>query len=206
MKLWSIVVAGGSGARFGRLKQLEPLRDRRVLDWSVDAMSLAGPVVLVVPASEAERTDLPGDVIVAGGASRSASVRAGLDAVPAQATHVLIHDGARPLVSAAIVDRVTAALAAGADAVVPVIPVTDTLRDVTGHAVDRSQFVAVQTPQGFELSILRRAHGADADATDDATLIDQLGGSVVHVDGEPQNLKITQPTDLSLAEVLLDAR
>ena len=80
MNLWSVVVAGGSGTRFGRLKQLEPLAGRRVLDWSVDAMERFGPVVLVVPAEHAERADLPGTRIVAGGTTRSESVRAGLAA------------------------------------------------------------------------------------------------------------------------------
>jgi 2-C-methyl-D-erythritol 4-phosphate cytidylyltransferase len=205
MELWSVVVAGGTGARYGGLKQLEPLAGRRVLDWAVDAVGSHRAVegtVLVVPASEVDRPDLPPAVIVAGGATRSASVRCGLRALPDTATHVLIHDGARPLASKALVDRVVGQLGSN-DAVVPVIPVTDTLRTVGGGPADRHDFVAVQTPQGFALDALRRAHEADPDATDDASLVDAAGGSVVHVAGDPANVKITTPADLVVAQALL---
>lgn len=205
MELWSVVVAGGTGARYGGLKQLEPLAGRRVLDWSVDAVGSHRAVqgtVLVVPASEVDRSDLPRAVVVAGGPTRSASVRCGLRALPSTATHVLIHDGARPLASKALVDRVIDQLGSN-DAVVPVIPVTDTLRTVTGEPADRHDFVAVQTPQGFALDALRRAHAADPDATDDASLVDAAGGSVVHVAGDPANVKITTPADLVVARALL---
>ena len=97
-----------------------------------------------------------------------------------------------------------AALSEG-DAVVPVVPVTDTLRRRGGSAVDRSEFVAVQTPQGFVLASLLDAHQSCAEATDDASLIDAIGGTVAHVEGDPANLKITVPTDLEMAEVLLSA-
>lgn len=204
MELWSVVVAGGSGTRYGGLKQLDALAGRRVLDWSVDAVGAAVGsvgVVVVVPEVELDRTDLPGDLIVAGGSSRSESVRRGLAALPPSATHVLVHDAARPLASSALVQRVIAALAT-ADAVVPVVRVSDTLRTVDGRPADRNGFVAVQTPQGFELTTLRRAHDSGRDATDDATLVDVLGGSVVHVDGDARNLKITDPADLGVAEAL----
>lgn len=200
-----MVVAGGSGSRFGGLKQLEPLAGKRVLDWSVEAVGpIAGSegVILVVPASEAGRTDLPGDRVVAGGNSRSESVRSGLAALPDSATHVLVHDGARPLATRALTARVIAGLAR-ADAVVPVVPVTDTLRLRSGGPADRSEFVAVQTPQGFEIAALRRAHDSGQDATDDASLVDRVGGLVAHVDGEAGNIKITDPSDLLVAEALL---
>jgi 2-C-methyl-D-erythritol 4-phosphate cytidylyltransferase len=209
MGLWGIVVAGGSGTRFGTLKQLELLAGRRVLDWAV--MSLAGEgstrngvdgVVLVVPEVLLDLDDLPGDVIVAGGPSRSASVRAGLAAVPEGTDRVLVHDGARPLASAAVVERVIKGLD-DASAVVPVVPVTDTLRRVDGGSVDRSGLVAVQTPQGFDLALLKRAHDAGGDATDDASLVDALGEHVLHVPGDLSNIKITEPADLVVAETLL---
>lgn len=211
MGVWGIVVAGGSGTRFGTLKQLEPLGGRRVLDRAVSAL-MDGPahasvdgVVVVVPESVIGSTDLPGDVVVAGGNSRAASVRAGLAAVPADVDRVLVHDGARPLVSAAVVGRVISGLDQ-APAVVPVMPVTDSLRAVSGGAVDRSGFLAVQTPQGFHRSVLERAHDAAPDAaaaTDDASLVDAIGEVVLHVDGDASNLKITARTDLVIAEALL---
>ncbi len=197
MNLWAVVVAAGSGSRFGGPKHLARLGERRVIDWSVAAMARVSRGVVVVGAAEG----LPAGVVtVSGGATRSESVRAGLAAVSDDATHVLIHDGARPLVSDVVVDRVVAALSSGADAVVPVVPVVDSLRSVDGHAVDRSRYVAVQTPQGFDIGVIRQAHSVESDATDDATLVDQLGLVVRHVDGDPKNLKITRPVDLAAAE------
>lgn len=206
MQVWAVVVAGGSGSRFGGPKQLAPLGGARVVDHAVAALAPhVSATVLVVP--EALVTgSLPGDVVVAGGGSRSASVRCGLAAVPADVDWVLVHDGARPLVPSAVVERVLAALAAGADAVVPVVPVTDSLRRVDGGPVDRADFVAVQTPQGFRCDVLRAAHADDGEASDDAALVDHAGGRVVHVDGDPGNLKVTVPADLAFAEVLLHER
>ncbi|MDH4365327.1 MAG: 2-C-methyl-D-erythritol 4-phosphate cytidylyltransferase, partial [Acidimicrobiia bacterium] len=150
---------------------------------------------------------LPMDVVgVAGGHTRSDSVRAGLDALPVSASHVLVHDAARPLVTAEVVGRVRDALAGGAVAAVPVMPVTDSLRMMEGRAVDRSGLVAVQTPQGFRVDVLRLAHSEGDTATDDASLVDRLGLTVVHVEGDPTNMKITDPHDLRIAEVLLHDR
>jgi 2-C-methyl-D-erythritol 4-phosphate cytidylyltransferase len=208
---WAIVVAGGNGTRFGGRKQLARLGSRRVIDWSIDALRpFVEGIVAVVPSDLVEGTseasDLAVEVVVAGGATRSASVRAGLEALPPATIWVLVHDAARPMASHALVGRVVAALAGDGspDGVVPVVPLTDTLRRRTGGAVDRSEFVAVQTPQGFSVATLRRAHGAEADATDDATLVDAIGGVVVHVEGEVTNMKITAPEDLRVAEVLHD--
>jgi 2-C-methyl-D-erythritol 4-phosphate cytidylyltransferase len=205
MNLWGIVVAAGSGTRFGTLKQLETLAGRQVLEWSVAALrSACETVVVVVPAPMSGSLRVPGaDVITPGGATRSGSVRAGLAAVGGAATHVLVHDAARPLASAALVGRVVAALSDGAAGVVPVVAVKDSLRTVDGASVDRTGFVAAQTPQGFEIDLLRRAHESGTVATDDATLLDRLGARVVHVEGESRNLKITEPDDLAIAEVLL---
>lgn len=208
MGLWGIVVAGGSGTRFGTLKQLEPLGEERVIDRAVAALragatALQG-IVVVVPSEVLGTVDLPGDLVVAGGGTRAASVRCGLDALPADVDRVLVHDAARPLTSPAVVQRVVDGLAE-APGVVPVVAVTDSLRRSEGGAVDRSAFVAVQTPQGFHRAVLERAHRAAnaSDATDDASLLDHIGERVLHVDGEPTNLKITEPADLPVAEVLL---
>jgi 2-C-methyl-D-erythritol 4-phosphate cytidylyltransferase len=161
-------------------------------------------VIVVVPAVLVVELYVPGaDHLTAGAETRSGSVRAGLAALDAEATHVLIHDAARPLASSALVGRVIEGLRTGAAGVVPVIAVKDSLRTVDGESVDRTGFVAAQTPQGFELDALRRAHESGSVATDDATLLDRLGADVVHVEGESTNLKITEPHDLAIAEVLL---
>ena len=174
------------------------------MDWSLTtAREVTDHVVLVVPPDRATDPEAGADAVVAGGATRSASVRAGLAAVPDGATHVLVHDGARPVPLVSLWQRVVDALERGADAVVPVVPVTDTLRTVDGDAVDRTRFVAVQTPQGFALDVLRRAHEGEPEATDDATLVETAGATVVLVDGDRANIKITEPWDLRLAEVLL---
>ena len=207
MNTWAVIVAGGSGARYGGMKQLEMLAGKRVLDWAVEAVAKhCERCVVVVPAAKVAliADSLPAEVIVvAGGETRAASVRAGLAAVDHTVTHVLVHDAARPLAGTALVQRVMDALTAGADGAVPVVPVTDTLRTVDGEPVDRSRFVAVQTPQGFVLQVLRDAHCARAEATDDATLVTRNGGVVVHVEGEAKNLKITTSQDMKVAEALL---
>lgn len=199
-----MVVAGGSGTRFGGPKQLATLGGRRIIDRSVDAVrDLVAGVVVVGPPELGTVGELKVDAIVDGGSSRSKSVRNGLAAVPRSATHVLIHDAARPLVTPAVVERVIAALSGGAAAVVPVVPVTDTLRSTSGGTVDRSELVAVQTPQGFELSALRTAHDLNIDGTDDASVVEAVGVPVDHVPGSATNLKVTFPHDLAIAEALL---
>lgn len=189
------------------MKQLEVLGHQRVLDWAIQAMErVSTNIVLVVPKALVDpiKATLADHVhVVVGGESRADSVRAGLASVAADATHVLVHDAARPLASAELVDRVVTALADGADGAIPVVPVTDTLRTVDGNSVDRSKFVAVQTPQGFRAEILRIAHAKGGEATDDATLVSLNGGVVVHTEGEPRNMKITVTQDLSIAEALL---
>lgn len=199
---WTIVVAGGRGARFGDRKQYLHLGGRRVLDWSLAAAAdHSDGVVLVVPADLVHEPEAA-DAVVAGGRTRSASVRAGLAAVPADAELILVHDAARPIPVPEVWERVLGALAAGADAVVPAVPVTDTLRSLDGGPVDRERIVAVQTPQGFRAPLLRAAHRSEPEGTDDASLVEAEGGRVVLVDGDPRNLKITAPVDLELAELL----
>lgn len=197
------MVAAGSGDRYGGPKQYERLGDRRVLDWSLGAARAAcdGVVVVVHPDRAADEEGV--DAVVAGGATRSESVRAGLAAVPEDAEVVLVHDAARPLAPAAMWRRVVDAVRAGADAAVPAVPVVDTLREVGGSTVDRSRFVAVQTPQGFRAAALRSAHAGGGDATDDAALVEAAGGMVLVVDGDPAAAKITRPHDLRVLEAFL---
>lgn len=173
-----------------------------MLDWSLTtARSLSDGVVVVLPPDVMQDEPLA-DMVVAGGATRSASVRAGLAVVPDDVVHVLVHDAARPVPVAAVWERVISALRAGADAVVPAIPVVDTLREIGGGTVDRTKYIAVQTPQGFRAEVLRAAHDAGADATDDAALVESTGTQIVVVDGDPTNIKITEPWHLAVADIL----
>jgi 2-C-methyl-D-erythritol 4-phosphate cytidylyltransferase len=208
---WCIVVAGGRGSRFAadRPKQYEALGDRRLLDWSLAAAKAScDGVVLVVPEDRRADPEPAADVIVAGGATRSDSVRAGLAAVPVRGVDViLVHDAARPLASAALFERVITAVRDGADGAIPCVAVTDTLKRLAGElvveTVDRDDLVAVQTPQGFRADLLRRAHQAGATATDDAALVEALGGRVVAIPGEDANRKVTTPADLAWAATQL---
>lgn len=201
---WAIVVAAGTGRRFGGPKQYESLGGLRVLDHAVEvARAHCDGLVLVVPPERAGNPEPSVDRVVAGADTRSGSVRRGLAAVPADAARVVVHDGARPLAGHDVWQRVLDAVEAGADAAVPAVPVADTLREVGGGTVDRGRFVAVQTPQAFRAGALRRAHQGDPEGTDDASLVEAAGGMVVVVDGDPRNLKVTTPHDLVVAEASL---
>jgi 2-C-methyl-D-erythritol 4-phosphate cytidylyltransferase len=212
-QVWSIVVAGGSGQRFGRQKQFALLAARPVAEWAVAACRpWSSGVVLVVPGGTESTAagDHGADIVVDGGATRAASVRLGLAAVPAEAEVILVHDAARPLASPALFDSVVAAvLSEGVDAAIPGLPVSDTIKRVDDAGtvtatLDRSELVAVQTPQAFRADLLRRAHATDADATDDAARVEALGATVRVIPGEARNLKITTPADLRTAEHLLE--
>jgi 2-C-methyl-D-erythritol 4-phosphate cytidylyltransferase/2-C-methyl-D-erythritol 2,4-cyclodiphosphate synthase len=202
----------------GEPKQFRLLGGAPLACWGARALldALAGPVAVVLPAgsmAEGEtvlRSALPAAgerlLLVAGGSRRRDSVRAGLEAVEGAAT-VLVHDAARPFASKALVERVARRAAAGR-AVVPALPVRDTLKEVDGprilRTVDRDRFVAAQTPQGFPWAVLVEAHDADpADATDCAALCERRGVPVEWIDGEALNRKITDPEDWSWAEELV---
>ena len=199
--VWTIVVAAGSGLRFGSAKQFERLGGKRVVDWAVEeAERHSMGVITVVPKGQAT-----GPNQVEGGATRSESVRRGLAAVPAEATIVLVHDAARPFASDAVFQRVIGAVVDGADAAVPGIPVTDTIKqvnesDVVVSTPRRETLRAVQTPQAFRASSLRKAHAAGGEGTDDASLVEHVGGEVRVVEGEHVNRKITELDDLEWAQ------
>ena len=201
--VWTIVVAAGSGARFGGPKQFSMLGDRRVLDWSVEtAGSSSTGVVVVLPAADAER-----EGGVAGGETRSESVRCGLAAVPADATIICVHDAARPFASAHLYREVIMQVHAGAEGAIPALPVTDTIKQVNSQNIviatpDRSSLVAVQTPQAFRAAVLRAAHASSPEGTDDATLVEAMGKQVVVVAGEAINRKLTAPEDLEWARAM----
>ncbi len=215
MSVWAILVAAGRGERLGldqpkafaKLGEdpllAEPLRRLEDSEW-VDA------IVVVAPPGWEEPTILlaeevgAGKVVaaVAGGETRTDSVRAGLAEVGVDAVVVLVHDAARPLVSDDVVARVLAPLAEGWDGAVPGLPVADTLKRLGTdgaivETVPRDSLWAVQTPQAFPVDVLRRAYAsADAAATDCAALVEAGGGRVTVVEGDPHLLKVTTPADL----------
>jgi len=207
VEIWAIVVAAGEGRRFGQPKQFASLGGRPVIEWSLEASrSVANGVVAVVPESflGSSRMGTGADRVIAGGPTRASSVRLGLAAVPPEADVVVVHDAARPLATRELFRAVVDAVVAGADGAIPGVPVVDTVKRVrSGRVVetlDRSELVAVQTPQAFRAGLLRRAHEGEPDATDDAALVEALGSSIVVVQGEYHNLKLTSPDDLATAE------
>jgi 2-C-methyl-D-erythritol 4-phosphate cytidylyltransferase len=213
----AILVAAGDGRRLGSAvpKAFCEVRGRTLLEHALGPFvahaAVRDLVVVAPPALLGRCTELTGAgvTVVAGGATRQASVRAGLAALAPDVDAVLVHDVARPFVPVEVIDRVLAALAGGAVAVIPGLPVTDTIKRVdAGHVVaetlDRSTLRAVQTPQGFDRAVLVAAHDAapSGDVTDDAGLVEARGGTVVVVDGADEAFKITRPWDLVLAEAV----
>jgi 2-C-methyl-D-erythritol 4-phosphate cytidylyltransferase len=193
------------------MKQYSVLCGKTVLARSVDAARAAGGgVIAVVPVGDEHRPEVVSagaDLIVAGGATRSASVRAGLSVVPLEADVIVIHDAARPLAAAGLFEAVVAAVQAGADGAICALELSDTIKRIEGgrvrETIERAGLVAVQTPQAFRADALREAHAADPEATDDAAVVEASGGSVVVVAGHRHNIKLTGPEDLELAEAYL---
>jgi 2-C-methyl-D-erythritol 4-phosphate cytidylyltransferase len=215
----ALIVAAGRGERLGsdRPKAFVMLGGRPMLEWSVEALrsvAAVGRIVVALPPDAlAQAPD--GTVAVAGGAVRSASVREALRAADGD-DPVIVHDAARPLAPARLFERALAQLErSGADAVIAAARVSDTIKEVAAsdgrtvtRTLERAKLWAVQTPQVFRRAALERAL-LDADeetlaaATDDAWLVERAGGRVEVVESSPANLKITTPTDLTLAELLL---
>lgn len=225
----AVVVAAGSGSRLGAgtPKALVPVAGAPLVAHAVRRLREGGVGLVVVAAPPDHLDDVvravsadatapgPDDdvLVVAGGPSRQASVRNALGAVPPEVDVVLVHDAARCFAPPALVARVVAAVREGHRAVVPVVPVTDTLvvsadAGPVARYEDRSRLRAVQTPQGFDRATLDRAHAAAADragdetlaATDDASLAAATGATVHAVPGDDAAMKITTPRDLALAE------
>lgn len=182
--------------------------DGLLASGAVDRIIVMVPVELVesavalLPPSDAVR-------VVVGGAERTDSVRAGIAAAP-DAGYYLVHDAARALTPPALIARVAAELRAGHRAVVPALPVVDTVKTVDPHGVvtgtpDRAALRAIQTPQGFAADLLRAAYETNVLATDDAGLVERLGAEVHTIPGDPMAFKITTPLDLMLAETVCNA-
>ncbi|MGB9004487.1 MAG: 2-C-methyl-D-erythritol 4-phosphate cytidylyltransferase [Candidatus Aminicenantales bacterium] len=218
-KAWAVIVAAGAGRRFGAAKQFALLKGRPLYEWSVEAFEQHEDVegiILVLPAEGAGRPQpaLGGKLraVVAGGKERQDSVLNGFRRVPAGEDRVvLVHDGARPLVSRELISRVIQA-AGEKGAAVPGLPIEDTIKEAAGDEVirtlQRTALVKVQTPQGFLYSWLGQAlEGAAAGgfyATDEAMLVERTGRRVVLVAGDVRNIKITTPLDLKIAEAMSD--
>ncbi|MFD7263838.1 2-C-methyl-D-erythritol 4-phosphate cytidylyltransferase [Streptomyces sp. NPDC059874] len=231
----AVIPAAGRGVRLGpgAPKALRVLGGTPMLVHAVRAMARSRAISLVVvvaPSDGAdevrlllaeqslpERTEI---LVVPGGETRQQSVRAGLDALPQDVTSVLVHDAARPLVPVDTVDAVIEAVRDGAPAVVPGLPLADTVKEVEPGkpgepepvvaTPERARLRAVQTPQGFDLATLVRAHTALAvdgeGATDDAGMVERLGITVTVVPGHEEAFKVTRPLDMVLAEAVLARR
>ena len=219
-----IVPAAGRGERLGpgAPKALRTLAGQPILLHAVRNLATARDIdmiVVAVPEDSVEESrallagiELP-LVIVSGGETRQDSVARALLALPPEVDVVLVHDAARPLVPSEVVDRVAAAVRAGAPAVIPTLGVVDTIKEVDAGGVvqatlDRSRLHAVQTPQGFVRDVLQTAHAASdgGDATDDAGMVERMGVKVHVVPGHEEAFKITRPLDLVLAEAILVRR
>ncbi|KUI35360.1 2-C-methyl-D-erythritol 4-phosphate cytidylyltransferase [Mycobacterium sp. IS-1496] len=216
----AVVPAAGSGQRLaaGAPKAFVNLAGRPMLERAITGLRDSGVVDSIVVAVPPSRTDeaklvFGGEaVIVAGGADRTESVSIALAAV-GDADYVLVHDAARALTPPSLVVRVVRALESGHSAVVPALPVADTIKAVDANGAvlgtpERAGLRAVQTPQGFRIDVLRRAYARAGDGgfTDDASMVEQAGVQVQVVDGDPLAFKITTPLDLVLAEAILAGR
>lgn len=216
----AIIVAAGAGTRFGEPKQFAYLKGKPVLEWTLEAFQAHPEVdalVLVLPDDDGlkhYRMRYPKVVdCVRGGERRQDSVWQGFRLLDAAAPEIiLVHDGARPLVTADLVSRVIAAARADG-AAVPVLAIEDTIKEVrdgrVAGTVDRAFLARAQTPQGFRFEVLKKAlESARRDrfyGTDEAALAERLGTPVTAVAGDPKNVKITTPVDMNIAEALLDA-
>ena len=214
----ALIVAAGSGERLGASlpKALVPLGGRPMMQWSIDALQRVPEITEIVVALPPGAGPPEGVTGVPGGAARSESVRLALEAAGPGET-VLVHDAARPLVGAALLERVLDAISGDPtlDAAIAAAPVSDTIKRAGAdgrvlETLDRSSLWAVQTPQVFRRAVLERALAAGpeelARATDDAWLIERLGGSVAVVSCHEQNFKVTTAADLRLAELVLAER
>jgi 2-C-methyl-D-erythritol 4-phosphate cytidylyltransferase len=223
VSVWAVLAAAGSGERLGadRPKAFARLGDRPLLAESLerlDASDWIDAIVVAAPAGWEEPVILLAEELgcdkvgacVTGGATRAESVRAGLAEVAEDAAAILVHDAARPLVSDEVVARVLAPLSDGWDGAVPAVPLADTVKRVRDGAVvetlDRTQLVAVQTPQAFVASVLRDAFAGEvAGASDCASLVERRGGRVCAVEGDPRLVKVTSLADLERVDALLRA-
>ena len=219
--MWAVIAAAGEGHRLGlnRPKAFAPLGNRVLLAESIERLEdtewIDGGIVVVVPEGWEEPAILLAEelgaskvtAVVAGGATRAASVRAGVAEVPADAAVVLVHDAARPLVSEGVVGRVLTALNDGWEGAVPGLEPADTVKRVARGGVEetlpRDRLRLVQTPQAFLAGALRDALDSAEDASDCAAMVEARGGRIAVVDGDRRLLKVTDAEDLALVSTWL---
>jgi 2-C-methyl-D-erythritol 4-phosphate cytidylyltransferase len=210
--VWAVVLGGGSGARFGGAKQFADLGGLSLIGRAVAAASTVADGVVVVVPGGAEPPGLPrigGKLVVApGGDHRAASVRAGLAEVPDDAEVIVVADAAHPLAAPALFAAVVGAVRAGAGGALPGLPLTEVIAVVADDGtrvggLPREGHVLVQLPQAFRADLLRQAHATGADGVEDSTMVAALGARVVVVPGDPANLHVTTPEELTLARRLL---
>jgi 2-C-methyl-D-erythritol 4-phosphate cytidylyltransferase len=213
MAVWAIVLGGGSGARFGGAKQFEDLGGLSLLGRSVAAAGTVADGVVVVVPDGLRPPGLPELdaklLVVAGGAHRAGSVRAGLAAVPAEAEVIVVADAAHPLAGPALFARVVAAVRdGGAGGALPGLPLTEVIAtvDAAGNrigGIPREGNVLVQMPHAFRADLLRAAHAGGVDGVEDSAMVAALGARIAVVPGDPINLHVTTPDELALARRLL---
>jgi 2-C-methyl-D-erythritol 4-phosphate cytidylyltransferase/2-C-methyl-D-erythritol 2,4-cyclodiphosphate synthase len=210
----AIIAAAGSGERFGATlpKALINLGNRTLIEHAVAALApIASEIVICAPAGyEKQIQELVGSeiTVVTGGATRTQSVRAGIAALIGKNKYVLVHDAARALASTELAQRVLDTLENGEVAVIPGLELIDTVKsvDASGYVTatpERALLRRVQTPQGFDLEVLQKAHASAGEATDDGALVEAIGHKVLIIKGEERALKITTPSDLASAMSLL---
>jgi 2-C-methyl-D-erythritol 4-phosphate cytidylyltransferase len=220
LSVWAVLAAAGRGERLDldRPKAFAQLRGRPLLAESLERLEASewiDAIVVVAPRDWEEPVILLAEQLgcgkvvaaVAGGESRAESVRIGVGEVADDAAVILVHDAARPLVSAEVIDRLLTALNEGWDGAIPGLPIADTVKRVREGAVletlPREELTAVQTPQAFVATALREAVAGGADATDCSSLVEGRGGRVKVVGGDPRLLKVTTPADLAQIEAWL---
>lgn len=218
MKVATIIVAAGEGRRFGTAKQFALLAGRPVVDWTIKAFAAHPQIdeLIVVLPDESRTEEIESrwpkiKAVVKGGKQRQDSVSRGLEAVSPEIEIVLVHDGVRPLVTAELISRIIDA-AKKEGAAIPAVTIEDTVKMIDGdfiiRTINREQLVRVQTPQGFRKNLLQMAFNQAKKegyyASDEASLIERIGGRVKIIPGETKNIKITTPEDLKIAEVWIN--
>lgn len=206
----AVVLAAGSGRRFQGLKQFAELGGKRLVDHAVEAVAQVADAVILVLPPDVAWDGRPVTTVVGGGLTRSASVRAGLAALPRATEIIVIHDAAHPLARPALFEAVIEQVELGADGAVPIIPIAETIGRCAGNQLMTTTpaegAVLVQMPHAFRAAVLRDLYAGGLEARDEASLLVQAGRTVCTVPGDPGNLHIASWEDLGVAMRLLTGK